>query len=436
MEPRPRPPNTHRLVRRVLLLGLAWLAGCTQPPQQEVVTLWVMGYEAEVVGQMLPEFERLHPGIKVDLQAQPWLSAHEKLLTAYAGDSLPDVCALGNSWIPEFQALGALQPLDGLVAEAADFDQADFFPGVWDSGVLDGQTWAVPWYVETRLPFYRSDLLRQAGVTALPQDWAQWRQAMAAVKQAVGPDDYAILLPLNEFEPLLSLAVQQPEPLLRDGGRYGNFRSAGFRQTLGFYKEIFDRGWAPAVTNNQIANVWDEFGKGYFSFYISGPWNIAKFRERLPPSQQGDWMTMPLPGPNGPGASLANGTSFVIFHDSPRRQAAWQLIQYLSSARAELQLHALTGNLPPRRSPWQSPQLADDVHAAAFRDQLERAVPTPKVPEWERIATELRQVGEQVANGKLDVDAAVVELDRRADRILEKRRWMLDHGAGAKAASP
>ena len=87
---------------------------------------------------------------------------------------------------------------------------------------------------------------------------------------------------------------------------------AGFRHALGFYKEMFDQRLAPVVTNNQISNVWDEFGKGFYSFYISGPWNIAKFKERLPAAQQKDWMTMPLPGPDGPGASLANGTSFVV----------------------------------------------------------------------------------------------------------------------------
>ena len=86
----------------------------------------------------------------------------------------------------------------------------------------------------------------------------------------------------------------------------------------------------------------------------------------------------------------------------------------------------MTGDLPPRRSVWNVPRLAKDPYALAFRDQLERAKPTPKVPEWERIATEMRLVTEQMVNGKINVDEAATELDRRADKILEKRRWMLD----------
>ena len=129
-------------------------------------------------------------------------------------------------------------------------------------------------------------------------------------------------------------------------------------------------------------------------------------------------MTMPLPGPNGPGASIAGGTSFVVFRTSKHKDAAWQLIAWLSEPAQQIRLHALTGNPPPRRSPWEAPALANDPYARAFRDQLERAVPAPKVPEWERIATEMRLVGEQVANDRLTVDEAAAEMDRRTDRIL------------------
>ena len=426
------------------LRGLSWVflllvslgAGCSNEhaDQRQVVRFWAMGYEGEVVAQLLPEFERRNPGIHVELQQQPWTSAHEKLLTSFAGDALPDVCALGNTWVPEFTALGALQALDARIAASPTLDVPDYFPGIWDTGVVDGKVYGLPWYTETRVPYFRRDLLAKAGINTPPRSWAEWRVAMAAIKREVGPQRYAILLPVNEFEPLLNLAIQQPDPLLRDGDRYGNFRSAGYRRALAFYQEMFDQRWAPPVSNNQIANVWDEFGRGYFSFYISGPWNIAEFRKHLPPAQQGDWMTMPLPGPNGPGASVAGGTTLVLFAHSPHQDAAWKLIEYLSEPSVQAKFHALTGDLPPRRSPWATPALANDPYAQAFRDQLERALPAPKVPEWERIATEIRLVAEQMVNGRLTVDEAAAETDRRADAILEKRRWMLDHAAASEHA--
>ncbi len=417
-------------LRFVPVLGMVLLAaGCGARP--EVITFWAMGREGEVVAELLPAFEREHPGVKVVVQQLPWTAAHEKLLTAFAGDATPDLAQMGNTWIPEMAALRALEPLESRVAASAVVAQKDYFAGVWDTNVIDSVAYGVPWYVDTRLLFYRKDVLAQAGFDAPPTTWGEWRQMMAAIKRQVGAQRYAVLLPVNEFEPLLVLGLQQATPLLRDGGRWGNFRSADFRQALGFYQEMFAQGWAPAMTNNQIANLYTEFGRGYFAFYISGPWNIGEFKRRLSPEQQPLWATAPMPGPLGPGASTAGGSSLVVFKASRHKELAWELVEYLSRPAVQARFHALTGNLPPRREVWATPALANDVYAQAFRAQLERAKPAPKVPEWERIANEMQLLAAQVVHGKADVDAAVTELDRRVDGFLEKRRWMLDK-AGAR----
>ena len=390
-----------------------------------------MGREGEVVTTLVPEFERLHPGIRIDVQDLPWSAAHEKLLTAFAGDSTPDVCQLGNTWVPEFVALHAIEPLDARLRSATGIDSRDYFAGIWDTNVLDDRLYGIPWYIDTRLLFYRRDILAQAGFDAPPRSWDEWQRMLSAIKARSGPNRFGVLLPLNEFEPLLVLGLQQDEPLLADGGRRGNFESAGFRRALAFYVEMFRRGYAPPLTNADVSNVWNEFARGYFSFYITGPWNIGEFKRRLPAELQQSWMTAPLPGPNGPGASIAGGSSLVIFSASRVKDAAWQWIEYLSQPQIQQRFHELTGDLPPRRATWNEPGLAEDVYARAFRDQLERVKPAPKVPEWERIATELRLVAERTVHGELTVDQAARTLDARADRILEKRRWML-----ARRANP
>jgi multiple sugar transport system substrate-binding protein len=248
---------------------------------------------------------------------------------------------------------------------------------------------------------------------------------MRAVKARARPGDYAILLPLNEYEPLLALGLQQPDPLLRDGGRYGNFRSPGFRRASEFYLGLFREGLAPPVSNTQISNVYDEFARGRFAFYITGPWNIGEFRRRLPPNRQQDWMTAPLPGPDGPGASIAGGASLAIFARSQHKAAAWRLIEYLSRGDIQLRFFQLTGDLPPRRSVWQNPALAGDRYAAAFREQLERVIPPPAVPEWERIGQQLRIVGERAVAGRLSGEQFRTTLDADTDRILQRRRALL-----------
>jgi multiple sugar transport system substrate-binding protein len=422
----PPTDRTRRALLRAAACAAPALAGCSRD-RGATVRFWAMGREGEVLGELLQDLER-SAGVRVRVEQLPWSAAHEKLLTAFAGDTTPDLCQLGNTWLPEMVALGALEPL-GARVHASSIDPRDYFAGIWDTNTNGGELFGVPWYIDTRLLFYRTDLLAQAGFTAPPQRWDEWVRMLVALKQMVGRERYAILLPLNEFEPLVALSLQQEEPLLRDGDRWGNFRSAGFRRTLQFYLSMFERGLAPAATNNQIANVWNEFGRGYFSFYVTGPWNIGEFKRRLPAELQSAWMTAPLPGPHGPGASIAGGSSLVLFRRSRNKDAAWRVIEYLAQPTVQRRLHALTGNLPPRRSTWDDPALARDPYATAFFEQLERVRPAPKVPEWERIATEMRLAIERVVHGELTADNAPADLDARTDRILEKRRWMLARGA-------
>ena len=425
--------GTHRLVAwpalaAGLLLACLALAGCRREAVAPV-RFWAMGREAEVVAELVAEFER-DTGIAVEIQQIPWTAAHEKLLTAYAAGALPDVCQLGNTWLPEFAALGALTPLQPFVDASDVVDPEDFFPGIWDTAVIDGELLGIPWYVDTRLLFYRKDLLREAGVEQPPRTWAEWERAMAAVKRHVGPDRYAILLPLNEFEQQLSLALQQDDPLLREHGTRGNFRSPGFARALAFYANMFEQGWAPKMSETQISNVWDEFFDGYFAFYLSGPWNIREFRKRQPAALEGQWGTMPLPGPDGPGAGIAGGTSLVIFRGSPRTPEAWKLIEFLLRPDIQRRFHAMIGDLPPRRSAWEDPALSADGLSMAFRDQLERVRPTPKVLEWERIVQEMRIATERVVRGGQAQADAARELDQRVDAILAKRRWLHERAAG------
>ena len=179
------------------------------------------------------------------MQQIPWLAAHEKLLTAFAGDATPDVCQLGNTWIPEFATLGCAGAARCCVSSSPRrLIRRDYFPGLWETNRMDGHVYGMPWYADTRLLFYRKDMLEQAG----------WNEAAARrgtsgsrrcddVKRKVNPDGYAILMPTNEWEHLTILGLQTGTEMLRDDGRYANFDSPEFRRALEFYAGLFAEGW-------------------------------------------------------------------------------------------------------------------------------------------------------------------------------------------------
>ena len=422
------------MTRRACLVALGaasiGVAGCGRRGDADApLRFWTMGREGEVAAELLAPLAR--DGLRVQIEKLPWSAAHEKLLTAFAGDVTPDVAQLGNTWIAELAALGALEPLQprlaslGLAAE-------DHFEGIWRTNEVGGVLYGVPWYVDTRLLFYRRDLLERAGIAAMPADWPGFVRALDALQRNGVP--HPLLLPLNEFEPLLAFALQQEEPLLRDGDRWGNFRGAGFRRALAFYLERFARGHAPYLTNNVIANLWQEFGRGTFAAFISGPWNIGELDRRLPAALRASWSTAPLPGPQGPGASTAGGSSLVVFRRSPRKEQAMKLLAWLARPAVQLRFHALPGNQPPPPAPGPMAPLHSEPRAAAFLAQLDRAKASPAVPEWERIAQEMQLFATRAHRFGTPIDAVTAALDARVDGFLEKRRWMLARAARKEAS--
>jgi multiple sugar transport system substrate-binding protein len=428
-----------RLLHWPALACLLLLAGCERQEGGRVtLDFWAMGREGEVVQELAAEFERRHPGISVRVQQIPWSAAHEKLLTAYAGDAMPDVFQLGNTWIPEFVALDAVSPLDERMAGSGTLSRADFFAGILDTNQVEGRLYGVPWYVDTRLLFYRKDILARAGAAGPPRSWQAWRAAMAGIEGVLGADGDAIVLPSNEWAPLVILALQEGAELLSDDATCGAFSAPAFRDALAFYLAMFEDGFASAAASAQIANLYQEFAAGRFAIYISGPWNLGEFARRLPAELQDDWATAPMPAPDGdyPGLSLAGGASLAIHRRSEHQDAAWQLVEFLSATPQQVRFYQLSGDLPARIAAWQDQGLAADPRARAFFEQLQRIRSTPKIPEWERIATVLTRHLERLVRGETTPDAMLADLDAEVDAILAKRRWLIGQASGTEPTCP
>jgi multiple sugar transport system substrate-binding protein len=413
---------------RLLLLLLASLAGlsCGGGDRGEVV-FWAFGVEGEYVAQLIPGFERENPGIHVRVQRIPWNAAHEKLLTAFAGRSLPDVAQMGNTWIAEFAVLNAIDDLRPWQRGSSVIRDSCYFPGVWDTYRIDTALLGIPWYVDTRVLFYRSDLLAEAGYPSAPRTWAELEDASARIAERT-PGHYGVFFSTNnEWAPPVLFGLQMRAPLLKENDTRGNFSGPEFTAATREFYRFFKNGWAPVKTT-QIVNVYQAFAEGYIAMYISGPWYIGEFMRRLPDSLQGSWMTATLPGPDAASSiSFAGGSGLVMMRSSGHKAEVWKLMEYLSAPERQIEFYRLTGNLPARLEAWRDSSLSRNLYAGAFYEQLKTAVPLPKVPEWEQIAQEVRQYVELITMDALSVDEGLQALDRKVDGVLEKRRWIA-HG--------
>jgi len=420
---------TRRLVAATLVSAcLAACGGSHGGRELQVVEFWGMGREGEVVAELVPEFERRNPGIRVVVQQIPWTAAHEKLLTAHVGGSLPDIAQMGNTWIPEFQVVRALEDLTPYASRSATVRRGEFFDGIWETSLIDGHLYGVPWYVDTRVLFYWTDTLREAGFTSPPRSWSEWVAVCKALRaKSRKPNFKPMLLPTNEWPQPVVLAVNSGATFVNDDAT-ARFDDPSFVEGFSYYLDFFRRGDAPVVAGSQIANLYQQFGEGEFAMLITGPWNVGEMRRRLPADKQGAWTTAPVPARDGapyPGLSIAGGSSLAIFSTSKRKDAAWKFVEFLTEPAQQVRFYELSGNLPARRAAWEAPALKHDRELKAFRTQLDHTVALPRIPEWERIATAIFEEGELAARGQFDAAEGARRLDARVNAMLEKRRWVL-----------
>ncbi|GLU87848.1 extracellular solute-binding protein [Agromyces sp. NBRC 114283] len=217
------------LAGAVMAVGATVLAGCgrsdgadggaeskgaiDEQPAKGTVEIWAMGNEGEVLGELAAKFEEENPDVTIDVTAVPWESAHDRIATAIAGGETPDISMLGTTWVGEFAATGAFEPTpEGLV------DEDSFFDGSWDTTVVDGTAYGVPWYVDTRVLYYRTDLAEAAGVEA-PTTWDEYH-AFAKALQEQGAASGVSLPPggFDSWQYVAPLAWQQGGDILAEDG--------------------------------------------------------------------------------------------------------------------------------------------------------------------------------------------------------------------------
>ena len=412
------------------LLFLILFNSCTNDDNNiTTIKFWAMGSEAEYVTKLVPEFEKRNPGIKVIVQAVPWTAAQEKLITAFASDNTPDACQLGNTWVPQFATLNAIVKLDDFINISSIIKKENYFEGIWDTNVLDSIIYGIPWYVDTRLMFYRKDIFERAGYSQPPKSWDELFDLSNKIKTLFkGEEKYAIYLPTNEWSQFIIFGLQNNALLLKDNNSLGNFSSKEFKEAFEYVIKFHKENLAP-IGISQVTNVYQAFEEEYFSIYISGPWNINEFKKWMKGDLSDTWLTAPLPAKYSedyPGVSLAGGSSLVIFKRSEQKEEAWKFIEFLSETSVQIEFYNLLFNLPAVKEAWNDSTIANNRYMKAFYAQFKHVVATPKIMEWEQIAySKVQQYAELAARGVMSVEEALKNLDNDVDLILEKRRWLL-----------
>lgn len=371
--------------------------------------VWAMGAEGEKLPELVKDFTADHPDIKVNVTAVPWESAHDKFVNSITAGTTPDVAMVGTTWMGEFAGMDALDPTPSSI------DTSKFFEGGHNTTVVDGTSYGVPWYVETRLVYYRTDIAKDAGITEVPTDQDAFKQ-MAATLQKDGPDvKWGVSLQPGQtgsWQTVLPFAWSRGASIADDKGY--TFDTPEMVAAVDYYGSFFADGIADP--NPPQGQTEADFVSGAVPMFISGPW-MRTIVEEFAKDNEGDdsfadkYDVAPVPSADGhPSSSFIGGSNLAVFKNTDSRDAAWTLVDWLTQPETQVKWFQLTTDLPSVQSAWDDPALTSDDKLAKFGDALKTAQAPPSFPTWEQVAEafdgEIEKVAKQGLSGADAMKAA------------------------------
>lgn len=382
----------------------------TSAPANATIKVWAMGGEGEKLPQLAKEFEAANPGAKIEVTAIPWTEAHDKIASAIAAGTTPDVSLIGTTWMAEFAKTGAIDPVPGLV------DKSKFFPAALEPPTVDDTLYGVPWYVDTRVLFYRTDLLEKAGLSEPPKTWEELKSAAEAMQDKAGAE-HGIYLPPGKdgsSQHVMPLIWQQGGDVVGADGKF-TLDTPEAVKAMEYYKSFFTDKVAPTAVQPGDAERW--FIKGDLGFQITGPWMVNVFKETGGAGFEDKFAVAPLPaGPEG-NTSMIGGADLVVFKDSKVRDAAWKFVDWLTEPAVQVKWFQLQNGLPSVQSAWEDPVLKNDEKVAPFGEQLKATKAQPALSTFEQVNMMLEAELEKLVVGGVPAAEVAKAMQSKADRI-------------------
>lgn len=376
-------------------------------PATGKITMWAMGAEGEALPEFVSTFEEANPGVEVDVTAIPWDSAYSKFQTAIASGNTPDIAMMGSTWMADFA--------DAFQTVPTDLDTSGAFDGAVESNTVGDRAAGVPWYVDTRVLYYRTDLAQQAGWTNPPATWDELSEMAADMKTEAGAE-YGIRLPAgnDSFQGTLWMPWSNGASL-EDGSSW-TLDTPEMVEAYEYYESFFSNGLANPSADRSSGAQEADFVAGRTPMLIDGPFMIGAL-EKLGGADFADKFTTAVLPTQESSTSFSGGSNLVVFDGSDNANSAWKLAKWLSEPETQARWYDLTGDLPAVQAAWEDDALASQPTLDAFGTQLETAKSVPATTTWVKVAAAGDAVLEKVRLGTLSPADAMKELQSKADAV-------------------
>jgi multiple sugar transport system substrate-binding protein len=376
--------------------------------------------DAAPLHALLRAFEERHPGVRVVAEALPNASdvAHQYFLTALDGGASDiDLFIVDVVWVAEFARAGFLLDISSAITPADV--RRDFLANAARAVIIDDKTVAVPWYVDTGILYYRTDLVPRA-----PRTYEELVRFAESARRD-HPQLSGFVWQGRQYE---GLVCNVYEAIWGHGGETSTsdgvgIRSAAAANALRYLQSLLERGTSPpSVASTREEEARRVFQAGRAVFMRNWPYAFAEAEGPNSPIR-GRSQIAALPTLRGdPGAGVLGGYELALSREiAPHKiDLALALLAHLTSHDANVVLATAYGRNPARRSAYDDRRIKEEAPLVpALLPLLARARPRPITPYYAMISDILQGEFSAAISGLRDADEALRAADARIAQLTE-----------------
>ncbi|MCX4513795.1 sugar ABC transporter substrate-binding protein [Streptomyces sp. NBC_01619] len=334
----------------VAALGLALtmtLTGCSAMGGSSDGTVTLQMVESltnpartEVLKQLIADFEKQNPKIKVNLVSPPTGQADQKIQQMLQSGSGVDTLEVRDITVGPWSNNGWLHDM------STDLKGWQGWQGLTDNATKaakdpEGRTYFMPYGFYGLSLFYRTDLTGQAGYDKPPGTWEDLLEQASAI-QDKGKRRYGYAFRggpnanSNVTAVIEAYVADRIDPAngykLSDGRTI--FSAPEAREALKTYFDLFKKGSPPSSIAWGYPEMVEGFSNGSTAFLLQDPEVIATVRESKA-IKEDQWTTAPLPaGPGGKAVQPLATAGWGVAKGSKHKAQAVKLVEFLSEGEA------------------------------------------------------------------------------------------------------
>lgn len=327
-------------MRKKILHTIMIILFCSAMPSssEEVrITLWNLPAIRLFHGvrESIREFER-RTGILVDTGAPGNINDQQKLMTALAANTPPDLLWQDRFTISTWAERGAFMSLNELI-ERDGIRKEDYYDACWGEVVYRGKVFGLPWNTDARALFYNRDIFSEEGIEHPPQNWDELKDyaiRLTSYDQARGYYQRIGFAPIMGNSWLYLYGWLNGGEFMSEDGYTCTLADPRIAEALQFMVDTYDAiGGAVRVTafesSAQLEGLADPFLDGRVVMKIDGNWVLDYLIKYKPDFNFG---VAPPPPPRGrEPITWSGGFAWAIPRNAKNPDAAWELIKWLNS---------------------------------------------------------------------------------------------------------